>query len=109
MTRAAKVRVMAYPTAPIAAGSLIGGYAVARFSHRRQLGGAVLTAGALAGANQWRRLGPSTTAALMAVYLGGFGVSHPLAKRIGAWPAVLSVSGLSGGASYLLADRRLRH
>jgi len=40
------------------------------------------------------------------VYLGGFGASHPLAKKIGAWPSVLSVAAVAAGASYLLADRR---
>ena len=97
---------MAYPTAPIAAGSLLGGYVTARYSGQRQLGGAVLVLGAVAGAAQWRRLGNATTGILLATYLGGFGGSHPLAKRIGAWPSVLAVSAVSGGASYLLADRR---
>ncbi|MBO2452614.1 hypothetical protein J4573_36365 [Actinomadura barringtoniae] len=52
------------------------------------------------------RAGPRGTAALLTVYLAGFGGSHPLAKRIGAWPAVLSVAALSAGASYAVADRR---
>jgi len=26
------------------------------------------------------------------VYLGGFGASHPLANKIGAWPAVLTAA-----------------
>jgi hypothetical protein len=97
---------MAIPTAPIAAGSLIGGYAVARFSQNRPLGGAVLAAGGAAAFSQWRNHGPAVSTLLLGTYLGGFGASHPLAKKIGAWPSVFAVSALSGGASYLLADRR---
>jgi hypothetical protein len=95
------------PTAPVAAGSLVAGYLVARGSGVRPLGGAVL-----AGAGAWctrawaRRAGPARAGALLGVYAGAFAGSHPLAKRIGAWPAVLSVAAASGAASWLLADRR---
>ena len=61
------------PTAPVAAGSVVTGYLVARETGKRPLGGVVL--------------------------------SHPLAKRIGAWPAVLVGAAASGGASWILADR----
>ena len=37
--------------------------------------------------------------------LGGFGASHPLAKKIGAWPAVLSVAAVSAGAAWAAVDR----
>jgi hypothetical protein len=94
------------PTAPVVAGSLIGGYLVARETGIRPLGGVVLAAGGAFATNQWRRCGPVTTAVLLTTYLGGFGASHPLAKKIGAWPAVLSVAAVSGAASYVLADRR---
>ena len=50
--------------------------------------------------------GPAGTAFLSAVYLGSFGASHPLAKRIGAWPAVLGAAGVSAAAAWLVADRR---
>ena len=39
------------------------------------------------------------------IYLLGFGLSHPLAKKIGPWPAVLTVTAAAAGASYLLVDR----
>ncbi|WP_249010363.1 hypothetical protein [Conexibacter sp. DBS9H8] len=97
---------MALSTAPITAGSLIGGYLVARTTQQRQLGGAVLALGGALSARQWQRHGTPTTAVLLGTYLGGFGISHPLAKKIGAWPAVLSVAAVSAGASHLLADRR---
>src|SRR5262245_30726781 len=95
------------PTAPIVAGSLIAGYVAARETGVRPLGGAVLFAGgAVAAHSWWRTTNPATTALLVATYLGGFGASHPLAKKIGAWPAVLTAAGVSGAAAWVLADRR---
>lgn len=98
---------MRLPTAPVVAGSLIGGYLVARESGVRPLGGVVLALGGGWSARRWQReQGTAVTAVLLAVYLGGFGGSHPLAKRIGAWPSVLTVAAASGGSAWLLADRR---
>jgi hypothetical protein len=95
------------PTAPVVAAGLVGGYLVARETKIRPLGGAVLaTAGVVAGRQWLRAVGPAGTAALAAVYLGGFGLSHPLAKRIGAWPAVLTAAGISATSALLVADRR---
>jgi len=95
------------PTAPIASGSLVGGYLAARLTHKRPLGGVVLAAGGIACTSQWvRRGGKGPAAGLLATYLAAFGLSHPLAKRIGAWPAVLSVAALSGAAAWLVSDRR---
>ncbi len=97
---------MALPTAPIAAGSLVAGYVTARETKVRALGGAVLAAGGVYTTNRWRKqVGLPTAGLLLATYLGGFGASHPLAKKIGAWPSVLTVAAISGAASYLLADR----
>ncbi|MGA3527509.1 hypothetical protein [Melissospora conviva] len=93
-------------TAPLAALGLVGGFLVARETGVRPLGGAVLgLAGLYAGRTWLAKTGPAGTAALSAIYLGGFGASHPLAKKIGAWPAVLGVAGVCALASYLLADR----
>ena len=97
---------MSVSTAPIAGGSLIGGYVVARFTKKRPLGGVVLAAGGVAAARQWSRQGTALTVVLLGTYLGGFGASHPLAKKIGAWPSVFTVAVVSAGASYVLADRR---
>ena len=95
------------PTAPIVAGSLVGGYLVARETGIRPLGGVVLALGGAVGAREWnRKAGPATAAALLGVYLGGFGGSHPLAKKIGAWPAVLTVAGASAASAWVLSDRR---
>lgn len=94
-------------TAPLAAFGLIGGYLVARETGIRPLGGAVLgLAGLYAGRTWLAKSGVPGAAGLSAIYLGGFGASHPLAKKIGAWPAVLGVAGLSAAAAYVLADRR---
>ena len=94
------------PTAPIAAGSLIVGYLVARESGVRPLGGAVLvTAGGWCARSWARRTGPVTAAVLLGIYTAGFVGSHRLAKRIGAWPAVLTVAALSGASAWVLADR----
>jgi hypothetical protein len=98
---------MPVPTAPLAAAGLIGGYVVARETHNRPLGGLVLAAAGASCARRWQRAaGTGAAAGLLGVYLGAFGASHPLAKRIGAWPSVLCVSGASAAASWLLADRR---
>jgi len=95
------------PTAPVVAASLVGGYLVARESGVRPLGGAVLAAGGVVAGREWlRHAGPAGTVALAAVYLGGFGASHPLAKRIGPWPAVLAAAATSAAASWTLSDRR---
>lgn len=98
---------MKIPTAPVVAAGLLGGYLVARETEIRPLGGAVLAVAGVAAGRQWMRTsGPVATAALTAIYLGGFGASHPLAKKIGAWPAVAAAAGLSAGASWLVSDRR---
>jgi hypothetical protein len=98
---------MAVPTAPVVAGSLIGGYAVARATKIRPLGGAALAAGGLVAQRQWAKTaGPVNTAILSAVYYGAFGVSHPLAKKIGPWPAVLTVAGVAAAAAWMLSDRK---
>ncbi len=98
---------MAIPTAPVVAVSLVGGYLVARETKIRPLGGAVLALGGAVAGREWaRRVGPVGTAALSAVYLGSFGASHPLAKKIGAWPAVLSAAGVSAAAAWVVSDRR---
>jgi hypothetical protein len=100
---------VAVPTAPIAGGSLIGGYLVARETGVRPLGGGVLAGGGAYLARRWRNeAGTGMAAALLATYLAGFGASHPLAKKIGAWPSVLAVSAVSAGASALLVDLRSR-
>lgn len=86
---------------------LIGGYGTARATGNRPLGGAVLAAAGLHAGRTWlARRGGATTAALASIYVLGFGLSHPLAKKIGAWPSVLTVTGIAAGAAHVLSDAR---
>ncbi|HEV7215192.1 MAG TPA: hypothetical protein VGP33_08695 [Chloroflexota bacterium] len=55
----------------------------------------------------WKRdagIGPA--AALTGVYLAAFGLSHPLAKKIGAWPSAYTVTGATALASLVFGRRR---
>jgi hypothetical protein len=98
---------VALPTAPIVAGSIVGGYVVARTTRIRPLGGAVLAVGGLVAQREWRKTGgPVNAAILSGVYYGAFGVSHPLARKIGAWPSVLTVAGVAAAAAWVLSDRK---
>jgi hypothetical protein len=97
---------MNLPTSPIVAAGLVGGYVVARTTRVRPFGGAVLVAAGVVAGRQWlRSVGPAGTAALAAVYLGAFGLSHPMAKRVGAWPAVVGAAALSAATALVVADR----
>ncbi|MGW0043758.1 hypothetical protein [Rhodococcus sp. NPDC003348] len=88
----------------LAAGGLVGGYAVARQTGNRPLGGAVLgVVGSVCGTYWARTSGPARTAALVATYVGAFGASHPLAKKIGAWPSVGVVAAGTALASQLVS------
>lgn len=84
-------------TAPVAAGSLVAGYAVARGTGVRPLGGVVFAAGTVWCARRWSgRHGALATVALTATQLGAFALSHRLARRIGAWPGVAVSAGVAG-------------
>ncbi|MFF2660987.1 hypothetical protein ACFVUH_26935 [Kitasatospora sp. NPDC058032] len=88
------------PAALTAASGLVGGYGVARWTGKRQLGGAVLAVAGAGAAAQWhRRSGAPAAAALTGLYVAAFGGSHPLAKKIGAWPSVFAVTGVVTAAS----------
>ena len=94
------------PTSVVAAGGLVGGYAVARWSKKRPLGGAALTVAGGIAARQWgRTVGPQKAAALTGLYVAAFGGSHPLAKKIGAWPSVFAVAGGVALASWVVESR----
>lgn len=86
---------------------LIGGYQTARATKNRQLGGAILAAAGAAAFLGWKKnAGTGTAAALTATYLAAFGASHPLAKKMGAWPAVYTVTFATALASLLLGRAR---
>ncbi|MFW0782966.1 hypothetical protein AAFP35_00465 [Gordonia sp. CPCC 206044] len=86
-------------TVLVSSAGLVGGYAAARFSGRRELGGLVLAGAGAWCTRQWARQTPAAAAGLLAGYLGAFGLSHPLAKKIGAWPSVLTVTAATAGAA----------
>lgn len=93
------------PTWPVAAGSLVAGFAIAQATGVRPLGGLALLAGAGWCAVRWReQVGTPRAAGLVALYLAAFVGSHVLAKPLGAWPAVAVVAALTGGAAYAVAD-----
>jgi hypothetical protein len=99
--------VPSLPTAPIAAGSLIAGYAVATATGSRPLGGAVLLAGGVWCMRLWStRHGTRTAARLASAELGAFILSHVIALAIGAWPSVLLVSAAMAAAAWVVADTR---
>ncbi len=94
-------------TAPVVAVGLIGGFLSARVTKVRPIGGLVLAAaGAYAGRTWQAKGGTPTTAALATIYTLGFGLSHPLAKKIGAWPSVLTVTAVSATAAHFLSDAK---
>ncbi|MEV6791729.1 hypothetical protein AB0M87_06955 [Streptomyces sp. NPDC051320] len=94
------------PAAAVAATGLVGGYAVARWTRKRPLGGAALAAAGAVAARKWQhQAGTGKAAVLTGVYLAAFGGSHPLAKKIGAWPAVFSVAGAVAVATTVVTRR----
>lgn len=94
------------PATAVAAGGLVGGYAVARWTRKRPLGGVALAAAGTAAAYEWnRRAGARAAVGLTTAYVAAFSGSHPLAKRIGAWPAVFTVAGTVAAASWAVTRR----
>jgi hypothetical protein len=99
--------VRSLPTAPVAAGSLIVGYAVAAGTGSRPLGGVVLLLGGAWCVRAWsRRDGARTALGLAGAGLGAFVASHVLALAIGPWPAVLLVAAAMGAVAWTRSDAR---
>ncbi|MCM2413875.1 MULTISPECIES: hypothetical protein [unclassified Streptomyces] len=94
------------PAAAVAAGGLVGGYATARWTRKRPLGGVALAAAGTVAAYEWnRQAGPRAAAGLTTAYVAAFAGSHALAKKIGAWPAVFTVAGTVAAASWAVTRR----
>lgn len=93
-------------TAPLVATGLIGGWLTARETGIRPLGGVLLGAAGAYASRTWFRQSTATGAGLLATYVAAFAGSHPLAKKIGAWPAVLTVTATASAAAHLLADAK---
>jgi hypothetical protein len=97
--------VRTVPTAPVAAGSLIVGFAVAAASGSRPLGGVVLALGGVWCIREWtRRHGARTAVTLAGAGLLAFAASHLLAGAIGAWPSVLLVAAAMAAVAWSRAD-----
>jgi hypothetical protein len=95
------------PTAPLAATGLMGGFALALASGSRPLGGVFMAAcGLPCIAVWWHRNGRRTATGLTVVGLGAFALSHVLGHAIGAWPAVILVSGVTAGFCWRFSDAR---
>jgi len=93
------------PTAPVAAASLIAGYAVVALSGSRALGGIVLALGGIWCVCAWaRRHGARTAVTLALAGLGAFIATHLLALAIGAWPAVLLIAAAMAAVAWTRAD-----
>jgi hypothetical protein len=93
----------------VAAAGLVGGYLAARKTGRRDLGGALFAAAGAWCARDWYRAsGPAAAAGLSAVYVAAMGGSHPLAKRIGAWPSVAVVTAVTVAAAELVTRSAAR-
>ncbi|MFI9207614.1 hypothetical protein ACIGW7_05645 [Streptomyces sp. NPDC053253] len=89
------------PSPAVAAAGLVGGYAVARWTKKRPLGGVVLAGAGVVAAREWQRVGGAKAAVgLTGAYVAAFAGSHPLAKKIGAWPSVFAVAGGVAAASW---------
>ena len=97
------------PTAPLLAGGLVGGFALAQRTGVRPLGGVAMLGANVVAARQWYAVGGAPlTAGLTAAYWTAMGVSHPLAKKVGTRPSVLGVTAAAAGAAWVLSDRRSR-
>jgi hypothetical protein len=95
------------PTAPLVAAGLVGGFAVGQSTGRRDLAGALFAVLGAASATAWFRGGGAARAVPLGVlYVGAMGGSHPLAKKIGRWPAVGAVTAATVAATYAAHDRR---
>ena len=86
---------------------LFGDFQTARATKNRPLGGAVLAAAGAAAFTLWKRdAGTPTASALTGAYLAAFGLSHPLARKIGAWPSVYTVTAATAAASLIFGRKR---
>ena len=84
------------PTPPVVAGAVLGGYAVGRRTGNRRLAGLALLAGLGFALPRWSGRSPLLAAGLSAGTVALVGLSHPLSKRLGPWPAVLTTTAAAG-------------
>lgn len=94
-------------TATLVGLGLVGGWLTARETGIRPLGTIPMIA-ALGWANRsWAAKGGAPLAiTLTGAFLGAFGASHPLSKKIGPWPSVIAVTAAAAGAAHFLSDAK---
>jgi hypothetical protein len=103
--------VPAVPSPVLIGPAVLGGYAIGRRTGNRRLAGLALAAGLGAALPRWARGpggSPVLAAALALGTVGLVGVSHPLSRRLGPWPAVLATTtaaAVLGGVGDGLARR----
>ena len=97
--------VLKLPSPLLTTIGLAGGFAVARATKNRPLGGVVWASSGLLCIPAWRKAGLWPGLLLGATYAGALGGSHPLAKRLGAWPSVAIVSASMAALGWALSER----
>lgn len=80
------------PTVAGVAVGLVGGFGAFRATGRRELGGVVVTSAGAYCTREWLRRGPAVAGGLLGSYVAAFVISHPLAKKVGAWPSVFAAT-----------------
>lgn len=95
----------------LSSAGLVAGFAVTRLRRHRSWSGLVAGAGGLAAMESCRRRsGGGRALVLGAAYAGALAGSHPLARRIGAWPAVFTAAaGVAVAARVLVQDDTSPH
>lgn len=94
-------------TSLLTSAGLIGGFTAARVTKHRHWGGVVAgAAGIVALESCRRRAGPRSAFLLGGTYVAGLVGSHPLAKKIGAWPSVLAVTATTAVTARILESNR---
>lgn len=97
------------PASAVAALGLAGGFLLARRTGRREVGGALFAAAGVWCARDWYRAsGPVAAFGLSALYVAAMGGSHPLAKRVGAWPSVAAVTAVTVVAAEIVTHATAR-
>lgn len=98
------------PTWPVAAGSMVVGFAVADLTGVRPLGGLVLLAGGAWCFVRWReQTSAGRAVALVAFAAACFVLSHLLGDVLGTWGAVFLVAALVGAAAWAFGDAAATH
>ncbi|QGQ19799.1 hypothetical protein GC089_11955 [Cellulomonas sp. JZ18] len=94
------------PVWPVAAATLVLGFALAQGTGVRALGGAVLLGGGAWCA--WRAVGRAGAVAavvVLVVALAAFVLAHVAADVLGPWPSVLLAAAVLGATTWSLVDR----